>query len=96
MRSEISVEGANCPWCFNETIDRLRVEPGVEAVTGSLTAQCLRVDHDGIAIDSLLELVGAHLHAEEVSATEHVMVRVRPHTAVHCCADWKKAARQTV
>lgn len=84
-RTEMSIEGANCPWCFNETIDCLRAEPGVEAVAGSLTDQCLLIDHDDIDVDSLLSLVAAHLHAEEVWATEHVMVQVKPHPTDLCC-----------
>jgi hypothetical protein len=74
--TEIAITGANCPWCFNETVDRLRAEPGVVAVHGSLGAHCLRVHHDGTDSDRLLGIVRRHLHADDVSSSEHVMVEV--------------------
>lgn len=84
-RTEISIAGANCPWCFNDTLDVLRHEPGVVSVVASIAGQCLRVEHRGVAIDRLLAVVRGSLHADDTSSTEHVMVTVDPHVAdLHC------------
>ena len=83
--TEISIAGANCPWCFNETLDVLRREPGVVSVAASLAGQCLSVEHHGVAIDRLLAVVRGSLHADATSSAEHVMVTVDPHVAdLHC------------
>ena len=84
--TEITVVGANCPWCFNETVDLLRHEPGVVSVDGSITEQCLRVDHHDVAIERLLDVVRGHLHADDTSSAEHIMVTVDPHVAEPHCA----------
>lgn len=76
--TEISVAGANCPWCFNDTIDLLRDAPGVDAVRGSISDGCLSIDHDGTDEGALITLVSRNLHGEAVYATEHVMVEVNP------------------
>jgi hypothetical protein len=83
--TEIEVDGANCPWCFNDTLDVLRRTPGVRAVGGSITGHCVRVVHDGLAVDDLVELVSRHLHADGAFSAEHVMVAVDPRVAdLHC------------
>ena len=83
--TEINLVGANCPWCFNDTIDLLRHEPGVIGVRGSITGQCLRVDHHDVAVDRLLAVVRGSLHADDASTTEHVMVALDPRVAeLHC------------
>jgi hypothetical protein len=83
--TEISIAGANCPWCFNDTLDDLRHEPGVVSVVASIAGQCLRVEHHGVAIDRLLAVVRGRLHADDITPTEHVMVAIDPHVAeLHC------------
>lgn len=83
--TEISVAGANCPWCFNETLDALRAEPGVVAVHGTIGGQCLRVDHTEVATDRLVSIVRQRLHADDISSTEHVMVQIDAGAAtLHC------------
>ncbi|MGE3447799.1 MAG: hypothetical protein AB7H92_09500 [Microbacteriaceae bacterium] len=85
VTTEISIAGANCPWCFNDTLDRLRHEPGVVSVVASIAGQCLRVEHRGVAIDRLLAVVRGRLHADDTTSTEHVMVAIDPHVAdLHC------------
>lgn len=76
--TEIAVDGANCPQCFNETLDALRLQPGVELASGSLTDQCVRIEHDGADVDRILALVRAHLHADVLSAREQAMGAVDP------------------
>lgn len=83
--TEISIAGANCPWCFNDTLEILRHEPGVVSVVASIAGQCLRVEHRGVAIDRLLAVVRGRLHADDTTSTEHVMVAIDPHVAdLHC------------
>jgi hypothetical protein len=73
---EISIAGANCPWCLNETLDALRAHDGVVSVATSITSQCLRVEHDGVDDAFLLAIVRRHLHADGTSSAEHVMTAV--------------------
>lgn len=83
--TEISVAGANCPWCFNDTIDSLRAEPGVVTVHGSISTGCLSIEHDGADEGRLIAVVSRNLHGEAVYASEHVMVEVAPQVAdLHC------------
>ncbi len=83
--TEISVVGANCPWCFNETLDALRREPGVASVVASMAGQCVQVDHHGVAVERLVSVLREHLHADESASAEHVMVAVDPQVAdLHC------------
>ncbi len=83
--TEISVVGANCPWCFNDTLDVVRSEPGVVSVLGSVAGQCIRVEHDDVAVGRLLSVVRDHLHADDMSSAERVMVVVEPHLAERRC-----------
>lgn len=85
LTTEIEVSGANCPWCFNDTIEGLLSEPGVVSVHGSVTGQCVRVDHRGVAVDRLLTVVRSRLHADDISNAEHVMVAVDPRVADLAC-----------
>ena len=77
VTTEISVEGANCGLCFNETSRALKAQAGVTAVNASIAGQCFRVDHDG-GIDAarLLAVVSEQLHGDDVSSSEHTMVAV--------------------
>jgi hypothetical protein len=83
--TEITVTGANCPWCLNETLDLLRREPGVVAVDANIGGQCLRVRHHDVAVDRLLAVIRDHLHADDMSSAEHVMAGIDPQVAdLHC------------
>lgn len=86
VTTEIQLDGANCSLCFNETSRVLMAQPGVSAVNGSIGAQCFRIDHDGgVADDRLLAIVTEHLHADDVSSSEHKMVAVDAKIAqLHC------------
>lgn len=77
VTTEISVEGANCGLCFNETSRALKAEPGVTTVDASIAGQCFRIDHDdGIDAARLLAVVSEQLHGDDVSSSEHTMVAV--------------------
>jgi hypothetical protein len=83
--TEITVAGANCPWCLNETLDLLRREPGVVAVDANIGGQCLRVRHHDVAVARLLAVIRDHLHADDMSSAEHVMAEIDPQVAgLHC------------
>jgi hypothetical protein len=85
VTTEISVVGANCPWCFNETVELLRGEPGVVSVSASIADSCMRIDHRGVATERLLGVVRGHLHADDATSAEHLMVAVDPRVAeLHC------------
>jgi hypothetical protein len=83
--TEITVAGANCAWCLNETLDLLRSEPGVVSIDSNIAGQCLRVRHHDIAVERLLAIIRGHLHADDTSSGEHVMVEIDPQVAeLHC------------
>jgi hypothetical protein len=83
--TEITIVGANCTWCLNDTLDRLRREPGVVDVDANIAGQCLRVRHHAVAVDRLLTVIRGHLRADGTSSTEHVMVEIDPAVAeLHC------------
>ena len=83
--TEIAVTGANCPWCLDETLELLRREPGVVDAQADLTGQCLRVRHRSVDVDRLLTVIRGHLHADDMSSAEHLMVEIDPQVAqLHC------------
>jgi hypothetical protein len=54
-------------------------------VEASATGQCLWVEHVGVPVDRVLSVIRGHLHAEETSSAEHVMVEIDPQVAeLHC------------
>src|SRR3546814_14217636 len=73
ITTEIDIAGANCPWCFNETLDRLRAEPGVVDARASMRGQCLRIEHRGLPTQALVDLVRRHLHGAALSSTAPVL-----------------------
>ena len=85
MRTELRVDGANCPLCLNELIDRLRSVDGVNSVTSSISEGCIAIDHEGLAPADLVELIGTSLHGIALASNEIVMSTVSPVVSVlHC------------
>lgn len=86
MLTELRVAGANCPQCFNATLDALRDCAGVQSVRGSTMSACLAIDHDdGVDLPDLLESVRGLLHGVGQSSAEVVMVSVEPLVVdLHC------------
>ncbi len=83
--TRIDVSGANCAWCFNEAMERLRAAPAVAEVRGSIAEHLLIVDHEGADEAQLLEIVRRNLHVDARSASEHVQAAVEPNvTDVPC------------
>lgn len=45
--TEMIIEGANCPFCLNDTLEKLRTQPGVVDAHLSATDHCVRVEYEG-------------------------------------------------
>ena len=86
MRTELRVDGANCPLCLNDLIDRLRSVDGVNSVTSSISEGCIAIDHDSPAAADLVELIGTSLHGIALASNEIVMSTVSPVVSVLSCS----------
>ena len=85
VTTEITIAGANCPWCLEATVDALRAEPGVVSVDASTIDGCLSVAHRDLDEDRLLGIVRRQLHGYDRTPRETVMVEVDPQiAALHC------------
>ncbi len=85
MRTELRIDGANCPICLNETLAALRSSPGVEDVEASSTSGCLLIDHDDVDVATLIATARSHLHGVAMASAEIVMVSVEPLVVeLHC------------
>jgi regulator of cell morphogenesis and NO signaling len=78
MKTTLTVEQANCPACFGETLDELRRLDGVRAVYGSIAGPCIEIDHDDVALDVLTATVRDRLHGVAMYSNEIHMVPVDP------------------
>lgn len=85
MRTEVSIDGANCPQCLNETLEQLRMIPGVGSVEASSVHGCLVVDHNDLDVDGLVAAMHQHLHGVGRSGTEIVMTEIGPKVRVLGC-----------
>lgn len=86
MRTELIIEGANCPQCLNETLDRLRGLPGVRSAEASSVHGCLVVDHADLDVEDLVEAMQHHLHGVSRAGTEIVMTEIGPRVRSLGCA----------
>lgn len=85
MRTELRIDGANCPACLNATLDALRAVPGVRDVGTSSVDGCLVIEHDDVDGATLGAVIREHLHGVAMSGAEIVMVSVEPLVAdLHC------------
>jgi hypothetical protein len=84
--TEIEVVGADCPWCLNDTLDRLRTIDGVTGVHASMTGRCIQVLHHQAHVPSLLAVVRTTLHGTSTFSNELEMVAIDPHVAPTSCA----------
>lgn len=74
MQTSLRIEGANCPTCFNETLDDLATVDGVLAVHGSLEGPCIEIEHEGVAMDVIAATIRNRLHGIEMYSNEVCMV----------------------
>ncbi len=86
MRTEVAIDGADCSYCLNETLELLRAMTGVRSVEASSTSHCLVVDHDDIDLDALVAAMHQHLHGVGTSGTEIVMTEVGPTVRLLGCS----------
>lgn len=78
MQTSLRIDGANCPTCFNETLDVLAHLDGVRAVHASIAGPCIEVDHDGVALDVITKTIRDRLHGIEMFSNEIRMVALEP------------------
>ena len=78
MRTELRIEGADCPLCLNRALDVLRATPGVRDVVASSVDGCVAIEHDDVDLAKLVDILGTHLHGVEMAGAEIVMVSVEP------------------
>ncbi len=77
MQTSLRIDGANCPTCFNETIETLAALDGVRSVHGSLAGPCIEIDHDA-SLETITATIRTRLHGVEVFANEIRMVPLEP------------------
>jgi regulator of cell morphogenesis and NO signaling len=92
MRTTLLVEHANCPTCFNETLERLGRLDGVRAVHGSVAGPCIEIEHDNLAPRLLQAIVRQHLHGVEMYSNEIRMMPLEPVDSTGACARHGAAA----
>ena len=78
MRTELRIDGANCPICLGELLDQLRELDGVTSVSASIAAGCIAIDHADLNVDQLIGIARAVLRGVALSGDETVMTRVEP------------------
>lgn len=84
MQSSLRIDGANCPTCFNETLNALGQLDGVRSVHGSLSGPCIEIDHD-VALEAIAGLIRQRLHGVEMFANEIRMVPLEPVELTETC-----------
>lgn len=84
MQTSLRIDGANCPICFNETLDDLAHIDGVRAVHGSLEGPCIEIEHDGVALELITRTVRDRLHGVEMFSNEIGMTGLDP-VAIPTC-----------
>jgi regulator of cell morphogenesis and NO signaling len=77
MQTTLRIDGANCPTCFNDTLDDLARLDGVRHAHGSLAGPCIEVDHD-VAVETITGVIRNRLHGVEMFANEIRMVPLEP------------------
>lgn len=86
MRTEVVIQGANCPLCLNETLEALRAIPGVRSVDASSSRGCLVIVHDTTDEKALVAVMHTHLHGITKAGNEIVMTEVGPTVKLlGCC-----------
>lgn len=73
MQTTLRIDGANCPTCFNETLDDLNRLDGVRSVRGSVAGPCIEIE-----LEVITGAIRNRLHGVEMFANEIRMVSVEP------------------
>ena len=85
MHTSLQIDGANCPNCFDQTLDDLAQLDGVRAVHGSFAGPCIEVDHD-VELEKITDAIRNRLHGIEMFANEVRMVPLEPVTISAKCS----------
>ena len=91
MQTSLRIDGANCPTCFNETLEALADLDGVQRVHGSLDGPCIEVDHD-VGLDTITGAIRDRLHGIEMFSNEVRMVPLEPIVLATTCSHHRPAA----
>jgi regulator of cell morphogenesis and NO signaling len=94
MKTTLRIDGANCPTCFNETLDDLARLDGVRSVHGSLAGPCIEIDHD-VAVETVTGAIRNRLHGVEMFANEIRMVPLEPVAMSTSCTRHRHADPET-
>jgi len=79
MQTTLKIDGANCPTCFNETLDDLTKLDGVRSVHGSVAGPCIEIEHEAEAeLEVINRTIRNRLHGIEMFANEIRMVPLEP------------------
>lgn len=84
MHTSLRIDGANCPMCFNQTLDDLAGLAGVQNVQGSFAGPCIDVTHD-VPLEAITAVVRNRLHGIEMFANEVRMVPLEPIAEPNAC-----------
>jgi regulator of cell morphogenesis and NO signaling len=90
MQTSVRIDGANCPTCFNETLDALAQLDGVRRVHGSFAGPCIEIDHD-IPLETIDTTIRGRLHGVEMFANEIRMVPLEPIALATTCVHHRSA-----
>jgi regulator of cell morphogenesis and NO signaling len=90
MQTSLRIDGANCPNCFNQTLDDLAQLDGVQAVHGSFAGPCIEVEHD-VDLERITDAIRNRLHGIEMFANEVRMVPLEPVTISTTCSHHRPA-----
>lgn len=90
MQTSLRIEGANCPTCFNETIEDLSHLDGVRSVHGSFAGPCIEIDHD-TSLESITGAIRNRLHGVEMFGNEIRMVPLEPAPLTTTCEHHRPA-----
>lgn len=85
MLTKLHIEGANCPVCLNDVVDRLRGVDGINSVDSSIGEGCIAIDHDELTEADLIAWIGGSLHGVAMASNEIVMNNVVPTISVLPC-----------
>jgi regulator of cell morphogenesis and NO signaling len=92
MQTSLRIDGANCPTCFNETLDDLAHLDGVQRVHGSIAGPCIEIDHDA-PIEAIERTIRNRLHGVEMFSNEIRMVPLEPVALITTCDRHRGALR---
>jgi len=95
MQTTLKIDGANCPTCFNETLDDLARLDGVQRVQGSVAGPCIEIDHE-VEVEVITATIRNRLHGIEMFSNEIKMVPLEPIPLTTTCTHHRHAQSGSV